>query len=100
MRELVFIAEAFDDLRSARRWYEERRAGLGAAFERAVEAALERVRRMPQSGAEVAPPFRRMIVRRFPYDVYFEFDERRILVVLLFHNSRDPAVALSRLGKH
>ncbi len=36
LRELVLAPEAFDDLRSAYRWYEERRSGLGLAFEHAI----------------------------------------------------------------
>lgn len=100
MRELVLAPEAFDDLRSARRWYEARREGLGAAFEQAVEAVLTRVQRTPDSGREVAPGFRRAIVRRFPYDLYYSFDERRVLVLLIFHTARDPAAILRRLGKH
>ncbi len=99
-RELVLAPEAFDDLRTAYRWYEERRRGLGAAFEQAVEAVLTRIQRAPESSPEVAPPFRRAIVRRFPYDRYCTFDDRQVLVVLVFHTARDPAAILRRLGQH
>jgi len=100
MRELILTPEAFDDLRAARRWYEERRRGLGAAFELAIEAALVRIQRSPESSPEVAAPFRRAVVRRFPYDVFYEFDDRKVLVVLVFHTARDPETAIARLRKH
>lgn len=99
MRELVLAPEAFDDLRAACRWYEERRGGLGAAFERAVEAVFTRIQRSPHSSPEVAAPFRRAIVRHFPYDIYYSFDERQVLVVLVFHTARDPQTMLRRLGE-
>ena len=45
-------------------------------------------------------PFRRVTLRRFPYDVFYEFNAQRVVVVLVFHNSRDPASALTRLREH
>lgn len=100
LRELVLAPEAFDDLRSAYRWYEERRSGLGLAFEHAIEAAMSRIQRSFDGHPEVAAPFRRAIVRRFPFDLYYTFDDRQVVVVLIFHTARDPATILRRLGKH
>lgn len=100
MYELVLTPEAFDDLRAARIWYEEQRSGLGAAFERSIEATLMRVLRLPESFPEMTAPFRRAIVKRYPYDVYYEFDARRVVVVLIFHTARDPKTVLARLRRH
>ena len=100
MRALVLTPRAFDDVRSASRWYDNQREGLGLAFEAAFEAAAERVCRMPHSGRAVETPFRRVTLRRFPYDVFYEFNAQRVVVVLVFHNSRDPASALTRLREH
>lgn len=100
MRELILTPQAFDDLRAARLWYEEQRSGLGAAFERSIEAAFMRVLRLPESFPEMTSPFRRAIVKRFPYDVYYEFDARRVLIVLIFHSARDPKTVLARLRRH
>lgn len=99
MRDLILTPEAFDDLRAACRWYEEQRSGLGVAFERAVEACLLRVQRAPESCPEIAPPFRRAIVRRYPYDVYYSLDDARVLIVSVVHHARNPAVAKSRLSR-
>lgn len=100
MRELVLAPEAFDDLRAAYRWYEQRRVGLGAVFEQAVEAAFMRIARNPHCAPEVARPFRRIVLRRFPYDVYYSFDERQVQVMLVFHTAQDPSGVLRRLGQH
>jgi len=99
MRDLVLTPEAFDDLHAACHWYEEQRSGLGLAFERAIEACLLRMQRMPESCPEVAPPFRRAIVRRYPYDAYYSVDDARVLVVMIVHHSRNPAVAMRRLKR-
>ena len=100
MRALVLTPEAFDDLRVASRWYEERRRGLGATFEQAIDAALMRMQRVPLSFPAVDESFRRAIVKRFPYDIYFSFDDQRVLVVLVIHTARDPKVILERLRRH
>ena len=100
MRALILAPRAFDDIRSASRWYDNQREGLGLAFEAAFEAAAERVCRMPLSGKAVEAPFRRVTLRRFPYDMFYEFDAQRVVVILVFHNSRNPAAALVRLREH
>ncbi|HUG24070.1 type II toxin-antitoxin system RelE/ParE family toxin [Piscinibacter sp.] len=100
MPGLVFTPQAFDDLRTARLWYEERRPGLGAAFESAVEALLDRALRMPDSFPEAAYGVRRAAVRRYPYDVYYRVRERQLVVVLVFHTARDPGLAMTRLQQH
>ena len=100
MLDLVFAPQAFDDLRAARRWYEERREGLGADFEAGVEAILQRALHMPSSFPEVAFGARRAAVRRFPYDIYYRIAERQLVVVLIIHTARDPASAMARLQQH
>ena len=44
---LVFRPEAQKELLDAMAWYEERAVGLGFEFARAVDLAVERIRRMP-----------------------------------------------------
>ena len=100
MRELVLTPEAFDDLVHARRWYEERSLGLGSAFERAVEATLLRVQRLPESFPLSTPPFHRAVLKRYPYDIHYSFDDVRVLIILISHTSRDPGHAAARLKQH
>ncbi len=100
MRELILTPEAFEDLRTASRWYEQQRTGLSAAFQGAIGAALAHIQRSPRAFREIVAPFRRTIVKRYPYDIYYEFDDSRVLVVLIFHTARNPDEVLRRLGRH
>ena len=100
MRDLTFTAGALDDSISAHCWYENKREGLGAEFDTALEAVLRRIRRSPETGKPIEPPFRRVTLRRFPYEVFYEFDPQRVLVVLVFHTAQNPAIALARLQGH
>jgi plasmid stabilization system protein ParE len=73
-------------------WYESQRPDLGVDFiaeiERCVDAASERPTTCPAINKDV----RRVVANRFPFSVYFRAEERRIVVLAVFHGSRDPAI--------
>jgi plasmid stabilization system protein ParE len=91
--ELIIAAEVEQDIREAYVWYEERRAGLGEEFLSCVEACVQRVCRSPEIHAIVHENYRRALVRRFPYAVFYEFDLdlNIVTVYCVFHTARDPA---------
>ena len=89
-RRLVFRRAAEDELQRARDWYARIRAGLAEDFERRVEHALRRVRRNPRAFPCVHGEARRVLLRRFPYGIYFLLEDERIVVLAVFHASRDP----------
>ena len=60
------------DIAEACVWYEGRRAGLGEEFLSSVEACLESIRRWPEIYPVVYESYRRSLVRRFPYAVFYE----------------------------
>jgi plasmid stabilization system protein ParE len=88
--ELVVAPEVELDLTEAYVWYESRRAGLGEEFLSAVDASMERIRREPATCARVHEEYRRALIRRFPYAIFFECAETAVTVYALFHTSRDP----------
>jgi plasmid stabilization system protein ParE len=88
--------EAEADLAEARRWYEERRQGLGADFLLCVEDALEKIRRNPAIYPVVYKDVRRAVVRRFPYGVFYRVVGQRIIVLGVFHGRRHPRSWQSR----
>jgi plasmid stabilization system protein ParE len=75
--ELVLAPEAELDITEAYVWYESRRVGLGAEFLNAVDASMERIRRQPAIYARVHEEYRRALIRRFPYAIFFECAERQ-----------------------
>jgi plasmid stabilization system protein ParE len=88
--DLVLAPEAVQDLADAYLWYEERRAGLGEEFLHHVEASLETIRRTPTVHAVIDSNFRRALVRRFPYAIFFENNLDRTTVYAVLHVARDP----------
>jgi plasmid stabilization system protein ParE len=88
--ELILAPEAEQDLTEAYAWYEGRRSGLGEEFLSCVDACIEAICRTPEMYAVVHENYRRGLVRRFPYAVFYEYGESRVTVYGIFHSSRDP----------
>jgi plasmid stabilization system protein ParE len=87
---LIITPEAEADLAEAKTWYERKREGLGEEFVLCVEAGLEHIRRAPEAATEVQPGVRRVVVRRFPYAIFYRVDPDQIAVLAVYHSKRDP----------
>jgi plasmid stabilization system protein ParE len=89
--ELLLTPEAELDIAEAYAWYEERRIGLGEDFLGAVDSCLQAVVRQPATRPVVYEGYRRSLVRRFPYAVFYEVQEpSTVIVYAVFHTARDP----------
>jgi toxin ParE1/3/4 len=89
---VVFAAEAETDVLDAFAWYEERREGLGALFRSAVDDAVTRIAEAPLSPAVLYRDLRHVLVRRFPYAVYYRVYPSTVVVVAVVHGRRHPRV--------
>ena len=97
MLPVIFLAEAEAELEDAQAWYAQRAPGLGQAFVTHVQAAVERIRREPHRFPTVDRDVRRALVRRFPYGVFYLVEPERVVVISVFHSSRDPKRWTSRM---
>ena len=88
--ELVIAPEAESDIAGAYAWYEGRRTGLGEEFLSSVDANLESIRRRPEMYPVVHEDYRRSLIRRFPYAIFYELSESAATIYAVFHTSRDP----------
>ncbi|MGA2237392.1 MAG: type II toxin-antitoxin system RelE/ParE family toxin [Terriglobales bacterium] len=78
------------DTLEARAWYDNIRPELGERFALAVEATVEAMAEHPVQFPVVYRSRRRAGVRRFPYGIFFEVQEHRIVVIACFHGKRNP----------
>lgn len=98
MTALLRVTPAAElDLARAFAWYEGQRRGLGARFIDAVDVLTQRIRESPGLFPEVKPGFRRGLLRRFPYGIYFSMTSEHVLLHAVLHLHRDPSVARRRL---
>ena len=87
---LVLHRAAQDDLDDAYAWYERQDPALGEKFLDAVRKALTHIQQSPRTPARVYRDLRHVLTRRFPYGVHSRVESRRIVVVAVYHCSRDP----------
>jgi toxin ParE1/3/4 len=95
-RPITFRRQARREFDDAADWYEQRRAGLGARFVDAVQRVLDQAAANPQRYPEVFGDVREGVVQGFPFCVYYRAESGQIVVLAVFHTSRDPAVWQSR----
>lgn len=89
---VVLREEAEEELAEAKAWYDARREGLGDEFLGCIDAAIESLARSPEMYARVHGEVRRALARRFPYGVFYVFEDPLVTVIAVFHAKRDPKV--------
>ena len=87
---LRFLPEVEDDVINGYLWYEEKSRGLGEDFLRMFYASANEILCNPLLHPKVSQDFRRRLLRRFPYAIYFTIENGQIIVFGLFHCARNP----------
>ena len=77
------LIEAFD-------WYEKKRSSLGSEFLLSVEATLNAIQQNPNLFSVRFKDIHCALIPRFPYGIFYFIDEDKIIVIALFHLSRNP----------
>ena len=77
-------------------WYETKRVGLALEFMTEINRCVLLASEHPLQFAIVREDIRRIVANRFPYSVYFRAETHRIVVLAVFHGSRDPAIGSAR----
>jgi plasmid stabilization system protein ParE len=95
----IVLPDAEQDVAEAYAWYDEQEPGLGEEFLRCVDACVLSLCRSPKLYPFAHETYRRALVRRFPYAIFSEHEERRKQVVIyaIFHCAQDPEKWRSRL---
>jgi toxin ParE1/3/4 len=78
------------DVDQAFAWYEAQREGLGLEFLTAVEAAFALITRSPDTFPKVYRDVRRVLVRKFPYAVFYTTSPEDVSVLACVHARRHP----------
>lgn len=89
-RRVVFTAGANSDVDEAFAWYEAQDSELGAYFTRRLVELIDTISGMPLSYPPRAGAFRRGLMKNFPYAVYFQILEEKIVIAAIVHSARNP----------
>ena len=88
--KLIIRPEAEFDISEAYSWYNDRLLGLGSEFINCIDDAINSIMTNPESYTIVYKNIRRSLIRRFPYAIYYIYEESNIVVLAVFHFKRNP----------
>ena len=88
--EVRIRPEAEQDMSEAASWYEQQQRGLGQEFLDETLAVFMRLGEIPLVCELMYRSARRALLRRFPFAVFYTFEDDVVLVVGVLHGSRHP----------
>ena len=90
MSEPAFLQSAREEFLAAAEYYEAASPGLGAEFIEDVERAVTRLTTFPEHGSPYVADTRRIVLRRFPFDIVYIELESGLLIVAVAHQRKEP----------
>ena len=102
MRLVRILHQAAEEVEAAAAWYESERQGLGVEFSDAIDVAIDLIEDgflplSPMPGQSGAKGAKRLILRRFPYDIVVIERDDEVIIVAFAHHSRKPGYWLDRI---
>lgn len=84
-----FRSKAESDILNAARYYETKSETLGLRFFERIDDIVDLIRDRPKMFPICFGPFRRALIKQFPYALYFEIERHAIVVGAVLHQHRD-----------
>lgn len=78
------------DVAEAAAWYGRRTLGLADAFLDAFQDVVTCVSATPEAFPRLPGVTRRIVMRRFPYAVFYLFDGGEVVILACLHERRSP----------
>lgn len=102
MRNVQILHQAAEEAEAAAAWYESERQGLGVEFSDAIDAAIDIIEDgflplSPMPGQSGSTGAKRLILRRFPYDIVVIERDDDVIIVAFAHHSRKPGYWQDRI---
>ena len=89
----ILSKRAAQEVTASWKWYEERQTGLGDRFFNELLLHLKLIEQYPERYSCKYKLFRETSLKIFPFSIIYKVNKRDklILVVSIFHSSRNPA---------
>jgi plasmid stabilization system protein ParE len=88
--QITFQRKAKDEIFEAYRWYEQKQEGLGEEFLGALDVIVAKIETNPNLYPLIWKDFRRALLPKFPYAIFYKLGQNKIIVSACFHLKRDP----------
>lgn len=90
VKKVYFRARAATAYALQCHWYDLQRAGLGADFELCVDASIQLIQRHNRIGTLITKAVRRVLVKRFPFGIYYRNRKDHIGIIGVRHSRMKP----------
>ncbi|HWB63975.1 MAG TPA: type II toxin-antitoxin system RelE/ParE family toxin [Chitinophagales bacterium] len=100
MKYKIWVTEeAKEEIIAAKLWYEKQQPGLGLDFISAIKYHINSLKTDVAEHKPVYDNIRRILVKRFPYVIYYSRDakERTVKVYAVLHDKQDRRSLRERL---
>ena len=89
---VILSSVATKELQDSYQWYEDRLEGLGSCFVGIIDKTIEFILLNPEGYSEKSPPYREIVLEKFPYVLIYEFEKAKHIIYVLhvFHTRRNP----------
>ena len=89
---------ALDDMQEALDWYDSQSTGLEQRFSKEVNQRLSFISQKPEASPVRAENFRGTQLKKFPYTIYYDFDEAIgiVYIAAVLHDKRDRKILKKR----
>ena len=88
--DLIIKEEAKFEIIEAYNWYEGKQEGLGERFVLDLDDYFERIRSTPEIFPRRYREYRQVVMKRFPFVIVFEIEEKEVVVYAAFNTYQDP----------
>jgi plasmid stabilization system protein ParE len=85
-----FIAAARQEFLAEVAYYNEAQPGLGSRFAAAIEEASARALAFPLAGSPSVSNTRRVILKGFPFSIFYRPEGNGIVIFAVSHHARRP----------
>jgi len=84
-RRIIIRPSAETDLSTAKAWYDKKHLGLGSEFLNEFSKSVAVLQVNPFAQPLYYRIFRRLIMRRFPYKIFYTVNEENIIIFRVLH---------------
>lgn len=103
MPTVRILRQAAEEAEAAASWYERERKNLGQDFFQAIEAGIQLIEDglvplVPMPGRAGGLGAKRLILRRFPFDIVVVEKPGEAIVVAFAHHARKPGYWRNRIA--
>ena len=88
--KIKFTFKAKEELSTSAKFYEGRKLGLGKRFEREIRRQVEFIKNNPKFAELKYKDIRVLVVKTFPFTIHYKIEKKFIVIVAVFHSSRNP----------